>query len=193
MGLTNNRLEPIALSCIVVGTGQGGTIAMLARVSLVDKRGALLYDAFVRPTSSVESYRTATTGLDASYFVDAVPFEEAQRAVARWLEGRIIVGHQLWSDLQVLGLSHPTIDTRDIALFMPFRVALARPNDIIGLPTLVWNLMRRKVQAGFLDSSENARACMDVYRSYEAEWEEQVRQNVWPCALPPSAYSRCYT
>lgn len=166
---------------------------MLARVSVVDTQGIALYDAYVQPTSKVESYRFATTGLDASYFVNAVPFEEAQLTVARWLAGKIVVGHQLWLDLQVLGLPHPAVDTRDVSLYLPFRVSLKRPNEILGLPTLVWHLMRRKIQAGFLDSSENARAAMDLYQSYNREWEDSVREDLWPCALPPVAFARHYT
>lgn len=42
----------------------------LGRVSLVDKRGLVLFDAYVQPTSRVESYRQATTGLDASFFAN---------------------------------------------------------------------------------------------------------------------------
>ncbi|KAG8935665.1 hypothetical protein FRC00_010566, partial [Tulasnella sp. 408] len=95
-----SKKEFIGLSCITIGTGQGGTISMLARVSVVDTRGNVLYDAYVQPTSKVESYRFATTGLNKTYFDNAVPFEEAQLTVARWLAGKIVVGHQLWLDLQ---------------------------------------------------------------------------------------------
>lgn len=42
--------------------------------------------------------------------------------------------------------------TRDVALYMPFRNALQSPNQVIGLQTLMWHLMRRRVQAGLLDS-----------------------------------------
>lgn len=43
---------------------------------------------------------------------------------------------------QVLGLSHPAIDTRDTALFMPFRKSLkVKPSLMIPLSTLVHRLM----------------------------------------------------
>ncbi|KAG8974537.1 hypothetical protein FRC05_007169 [Tulasnella sp. 425] len=125
---------------------------MLGRVSLVDRRGATLYDTFVKPTSNVESYREATTGLDSSYFEDAVAFDVAQRAVVGWIRDKIVVGHRLWLDFQVLGISHPTVDTRDVGLYLPFRSALTTPNDVSGLPTLMWHLMRRKIREQFVDS-----------------------------------------
>ena len=42
--------------------------------------------------------------------------------------------------------------TRDVALYMPFRNALQSPNQIVGLQTLMWHLMRRRIQYGKLDS-----------------------------------------
>ena len=44
-----------------------------------------------------------------------------------------------------MGLSHPAIDTRDTALFLPFRRSLrTRPNAIVPLVTLVNTLMARE-------------------------------------------------
>lgn len=70
---------------------------------------------------------------------------------------------------QVLGLPHPAIDTRDVALYIPFRASLKRPNDILGLPTLLWHLMRRKIQESFLDSvgsqqTESARVVAETWQ-----------------------------
>ncbi|KAG8893547.1 hypothetical protein FRC01_013523 [Tulasnella sp. 417] len=188
-----SKKELVGLACISIGTGQGGTISMLARVTVVDTKGNVLYDAYVQSTSKVESYRYATTGLNETHFENAVPFEEAQLTVARWISGKIVVGHQLWLDLQVLGLPHPAVDTRDVSLYLPFRTTLKRPNEILGLPTLVWHLMERKIQERFLDSAENARAAMDLYQSYGKPWEDSVEQTIWPCALPPTAFARHYT
>lgn len=47
---------------------------------------------------------------------------------------------------QVMGLSHPAIDTRDIALFLPFRRSLrVRPNVQVPLVTLVNSFMGRNI------------------------------------------------
>lgn len=92
----------------------------------------------------------------------------------------------------MLGISHPTVDTRDVALYYPFRVALSAPNELIGLQTLMWRLMKRKIRKDFIDSVsflravsnrfgapayhlyfqlEDARASMDLYRSDAKNWE----------------------
>ncbi|KAG8928805.1 hypothetical protein FRC03_010050 [Tulasnella sp. 419] len=184
--------EIIGLSCVSVGAGQGGSMPILARVSIVDKRGNILYDTLVKPTAPVVSYRTSTTGLDANSFGTAVPFQQAQATAAKLIAGKILVGHQLWNDLSVLGICHPAVDTRDTALFLPFRAALGIPNQIIGLPTLVWHFMRRKLTLN-IDSAEISRATVDVYRSHQKEWDGCILSGQWPCALPPSAYARCYS
>lgn len=52
--------------------------------------------------------------------------------------------------LLVLGIPHPAVATRDVALYQPFRNALRSPNQVIGLQTLMWHLMYRRCQDGQL-------------------------------------------
>jgi len=167
---------------------------MLAKVALVDFRGNLLYSAFVAPTMQVVDYRTSTTGIQAAHLTNgsATPFATVQRAVADLLRGRIIIGHALWQDLSVLGLSHPAVSTRDVGLYLPFRNALRAPSHVFDLPTLVSSFMQRRIQVARIDPTENARAALDLYRSYAATWEASIASAQWPCALPPSSFSRCY-
>ncbi|KAG8946160.1 hypothetical protein FRC04_012015 [Tulasnella sp. 424] len=110
---TSDGKEYVGLSTIVIGTGAGGTIPMLARVTLVNWYGQPLYDTYVKPTDPVTSYRETTTGLDGTYFTDeiAVPFQQAQLMVAGWLSGKVIVGHQIWKDLQVLNTQYKILAT----------------------------------------------------------------------------------
>jgi RNA exonuclease 4 len=92
----------------------------------------------------------------------------------------------------VLGIPHPAVATRDVALYMPFRNALRSPNQVIGLQTLMWHLMCRRIQDDELNPLENARAALDLYRSADDEWETAVAKGHWPSHLPPSTFSRCY-
>lgn len=53
----------------------------------------------------------------------------------------------------VLGIPHPAVNTRDIALYQPFKNTLrGSANQVIGLQTLMWHLMRRRVQDGKIDA-----------------------------------------
>lgn len=166
---------------------------MLARVSVVDYRGQVLYDTLVQPTLPVTDYRTTTTGIQPADLTpaNARPFNQVQQYVADLIRSKVIIGHTLWSDLSVLGIPHPAITTRDVALYQPFRNAL-QATQVVGLQTLMWKLMRRRVQQTHLCPLENARAVMDLYRSHASEWEHTIAEGQWPSHLPPSTFSRCY-
>ncbi|PPQ70501.1 hypothetical protein CVT26_014008 [Gymnopilus dilepis] len=190
----------LAISCTNVGVGPG-----------VDYRGTIVFDKYVQPTTTVTDYRTATTGITAAHLssgkslfdnvilyvlncptADAWTFSTIQNYVSNFFRGKVLVGHSLWNDLAVLGLPHPAVDTRDVALYQPFRNALRSPHQIIGLQTLAWQLMSRRCQEGQLNPVENARAALDLYRSDAEAWEASISKGNWPCALPPSTFSRCY-
>jgi RNA exonuclease 4 len=57
--------ELVALDCEMVGTGPGGYTSVLARVSVVNKYGNVLYDRFVKPRNGVKitDYRTRFSGV----------------------------------------------------------------------------------------------------------------------------------
>ncbi|KAF8971410.1 ribonuclease H-like domain-containing protein [Flammula alnicola] len=186
----------LSVSCINVGVGPGGTTNLLARIAIVDYRGATVFDKYVAPTTTVTDYRTTTTGITQAHLnsPDAWTFPMIQTYVSNFFRNKILVGHSLWNDLAVLGLPHPAVDTRDVALYQPFRNTLqhSNPHQIIGLQTLAWQLMARRCQEGQIHPVENARAALDLYRSVADRWEDSVARGNWPCALPPSTFSRCY-
>ncbi|KAF8213126.1 hypothetical protein K438DRAFT_2158054 [Mycena galopus ATCC 62051] len=174
----------IALSTVCVGVGPGGTTSMLAYAPL--PQGEPLLDKFVRPTMEVVDYREATTGIKnwQLFSKEAMPFNVLQQFIANLMRGKIVVGHSIWNDLPaLLGIPHPAVATRDVALYQPFRNALRSPHQIIGLQTLCWQLMRRRCQEGLIDPSENARAAMDLYRSHSKDWEATLRRETGPVAF----------
>lgn len=167
-------------------------VPMVARVSITDYRGNVILDTFVRPTHRVEDYRTAETGIQYSHLANAPLFQDVQRRVAHIITDKIIVGHSLWTFLSVLGLVHPAIDTRDLALFRPLRKKL-KSRAIIELPTLVHLFMGRNVGLDCENSLELARAALDLFRSVEDLFEGIVKTGAWPCDLPPASHSGYYT
>ncbi|KAI1793820.1 hypothetical protein LXA43DRAFT_1119982 [Ganoderma leucocontextum] len=200
----------LGLSATSVGCGPGGGTPMIARVALVDYRGQVVFSAYVLPTNPVTDYRTSSTGIRPEDLQpgewsrltwSALPWKEVQQRIAQLIRDKIIVGHTLWQDLSVLGIRHAAVATRDVALYQPFRNALRSTNHVIGLPTLMWQLMRRRVQEThvcpselkvFVRQLENARAALDLYRSHSDEWEATIAKGQWPSFLPPSTFSRCY-
>ncbi|KAJ3482069.1 hypothetical protein NLI96_g7233 [Meripilus lineatus] len=159
-------------------------LPMVARVTIVDYRGNIALDTYVRPVQPVSDYRTAETGLTPFLLAGAPDFRDVQRQVAEVLKDKILV----------MGLSHPAIDTRDAALFLPFRRSLRqRPNVMIPLVTLVNEFMGRNIGLHGETPIEEARASLDLFRSCEQIWEGIVKSGAWPCALPPAANGNCFT
>ncbi|KZT19388.1 hypothetical protein NEOLEDRAFT_1183427 [Neolentinus lepideus HHB14362 ss-1] len=165
---------------------------ILSRVSVTDYRGNIVLDTYVRPIQPVTDYRTSETGLFPAHLANGRSFYEIQREIATIIREKILIGYCLWDFLSVIGTSHPAIDTRDVALFLPFRQTL-RSKKMISLPTLVDRLMARNIGAGYEDPLENARATLDLFRSCEELWEDMINNGNWPCSLPPSIYARHFT
>ena len=53
----------VALDCEMVGTGYEGEDSMLARCSLVNRFGHVLYDKYVAPQEWVTDFRTKFSGI----------------------------------------------------------------------------------------------------------------------------------
>ncbi|KAF8168286.1 hypothetical protein B0H34DRAFT_54432 [Crassisporium funariophilum] len=167
-------------------------IPMVARVSLVDYRGRVLLDTYVHPTHPIEDYRTPETGLNYLHLYSAPLFVGIQQRVAALIRNKILVGHRIWDFLSVLGLSHPALNTRDLALFRPLRRMLGSPS-VVELATLVHLFMGRNLGLDYENSLESSRAAIDLFRSCEESFEGAVAAGAWPCDLPPSAYAQYFS
>ncbi|KAF9472465.1 hypothetical protein BDN70DRAFT_475826 [Pholiota conissans] len=167
-------------------------IPMVARVSLIDYRGRLLFDSYIRPTHLVEDYRQAQTGLSYDHLCNAPSFVDVQKRIAAYIQDKIIVGHRVWIFLAVLGLSHPALHTRDLALFRPMRKKLGS-RVVVELSTLVKVFMARDVGLQYEDSAEFSRAAMDLFRSCQEIFEDIITAGQWPCDLPPERFAEHYS
>lgn len=80
---------------------------MLARVSIVNDKGDVILDKYVKPTQPVVDYRTKYSGITPALMENAHPFADVQAEVAKIKFNRILVGHALHNDFKVLKLEHP--------------------------------------------------------------------------------------
>ena len=92
----------VGLDCEMVGVGEKGKDSMLARVSIVDHKGEILLDTFVAETEKVTDYRTKTSGITAKNLRNAPSFKTVKKQVWEILNGKILVGHSLNSNMDVL-------------------------------------------------------------------------------------------
>ena len=161
----------LALDCEMIGTGSGGLHSILARVSLVNSHLEPVYDSFVQPSDAVTDYRTHVSGITAEHLRDAPPFAVVQREVASMIKGRVLVGHGLGGDMQVLCLGHPRWLLRDTA-----HCKLICPVRPLGLKRLMSEKFGVEVQEGEHDSVEDAKCAMRLYLLVQAEWEHSIHQ-----------------
>lgn len=71
----------VAMDCEMVGTGPGGRCSELARCSILDYHGNVLYDKYVQPCQPVTNYRTPWSGIRSHHLRKATPFAEARDQV----------------------------------------------------------------------------------------------------------------
>lgn len=162
----------VALDCEMVGIGEQGVESMLARVSLVNHKGECLYDKYVLPREHVIDFRTHVSGIRPEHFQKALPFDTVQKEVAELLKNKILVGHAIKNDLQVLFLSHPRRFIRDTSVYKPIRTIEKNKPSLKSLAKKHLNLT---IQEGEHDSVEDARVTMNVYLLHRKQWEKNIK------------------
>ncbi|KAL5964988.1 Interferon-stimulated 20 kDa exonuclease-like 2 [Taenia solium] len=169
---------PVALDCEMVGVGSDCRSA-LARVSIVARDGTVLYDVISRPEEVITDYRTRWSGIRPSDMQRAIPFESVREQVLRIIENRIVVGHAIHNDFEVLKIEHPQRITRDISS-SPYAKAKARisTKGPAALRHLAYVLLGLRIQRKEHNSIEDAQATMAIYRLVEREWEAELGKKV---------------
>lgn len=167
--------------------------SILARVSIVNFALQPLYDAYVLPPPGVTicDYRTRWSGITAWHLhpensvTKPKTFEQAQADVDALLKDRVLVGHALKNDLDVLGISHPRRDIRDTSRHAPFRaLGAATPGGKGRTPSLkrlAAEILGQRIQGDEVkghSSVEDAKAAMELFRKEKKSFERE-HQIVW--------------
>lgn len=174
----------VAIDCEMVGVGPGGYESALARVSMVDFHGRQIYDSFVRPKEKVTNWRTAVSGVSQKSMRFARDFEEVQKQVSEIIGGRILIGHDIKHDLEVLMLSHPARDIRDTAKFPGFRRYGNGRKPALRL--LAQQLLGVEIQDGAHSSIKDARVTMLLFRKHKSGFDVDHANRYTPKPTPGS-------
>ena len=171
----------VALDCEMVATRRGSA---LAQCSILSYEGDVLFHAHVRPTDLIIDYRTKWSGVLPHHMKNAIPHTLAVKRIQEILKGKVIVGHGLTQDFQVLEMPYPKKQTRDTAYFKPLRsLAGFVSNQHPSLRNLSLALLGRTIQVGCHSSMEDARAALDLYRMHEKLWESHLVEQHWDKAV----------
>jgi RNA exonuclease 4 len=177
----------IAMDCEMVGTISGESIA--ARVVLIDWRGRVVLDTYMKPDVEIADYRTFVSGITEENVKNAPSFAEVVKQVQEILHDKILVGHGVDNDLRALGISHPWLMTRDTAYYQPFMrqfdtnthhrndSGVDETTEPVWGPRKLKDLAKEKLQreiqvAGVSHCPvEDAAAALDLYKSHRPRWE----------------------
>ena len=168
------RDQIVALDCEMVGVAPTLKSA-LARCSIINYCGDVVWDQYVLPSQPIMDYRTRWSGIRRCHMNSAIPENDALMVIRRTLKGKIVIGHDLKHDFSVLQYTHPPSLVRDTSRYVPLRSAASLPLDHPpGLKKLALNVLDRSIQTGSHDSVEDARTCLDLYKVIEEQWEREV-------------------
>ncbi|KAM4572861.1 apoptosis-enhancing nuclease [Odontesthes bonariensis] len=171
----------VALDCEMVGTGPGARCSELARCSILDYHGNILYDKYIRPCQPVTDFRTRWSGIQRHHLHNAMPFTQAREEIFSILEGKVVVGHSIYNDFEVLDMLHPGHMVRDTSTTCLLSRLAGFPRErCLSLKILASKLLNRKIQAGRRGHSsvEDAQAALDLYKLVEGEWEQDVQSRL---------------
>nr|XP_048310047.1 interferon-stimulated 20 kDa exonuclease-like 2 [Myodes glareolus] len=170
----------VAVDCEMVGTGPKGRVSSLARCSIVNYNGDVLYDDYVLPPCHIVDYRTRWSGIRKCHMAKATPFKIARSQILKILKGKIVIGHAIHNDYKALQYFHPKSLTRDTSQIPLLNRKADCPEHVtLSLKHLTKKLLHRDIQAGKSGHSsvEDAQATMELYKLVEVEWEQHLAQN----------------
>ncbi|MES1920904.1 hypothetical protein MHBO_002518 [Bonamia ostreae] len=155
----------LAMDCEFVGVTERD-INFLARVSIVNYDGQVVYDQYVRPHLKVKNFRSKISGIYKNHLKKGIDFTICRAKVAEIIDGRILIGHSIDSDLSVLNLKHPRELTRDTST----KESTLCPNNKRSLKKLVYEHFNSNIQTKSHCPIEDARATLQLYKLVEKKW-----------------------
>ena len=145
-----------AIDCEMVYTQLG---LELAKVSVIDIDGKIVYDTYVKPEKVVIDYNSRFSGITAEKLVGVHTYlpEVQARLLGFIFSDTILIGHGLENDLRALRLIHENVIDTSICFEhsygLPYR---------FGLKTLAKKILNREIQKDAHDSCVDARTVMDL-------------------------------
>ena len=180
----------LALDCEMVGVGPKGEANMLARVSIVNASGIVVFDSFVAPTQKVTDYRTKWSGVRSFNLHGAPSFQEVRSKVLSIVSNRTLIGHALQHDLEVLGIDHPSHFIRDTSTYPPLmKLHSTGRHKPRSLKELAFQFLGLDIQIGEHSSVEDARAALRLYQIHQNNWEIWISKGK-PLNIRPNSNSK---
>jgi len=161
----------VALDCEMVMVA--GNIHELARCSIVNYNGHVLFDKLIKPTGKVTNYLTWVSGVSYEKLRGCCNYSFYKKEISEILNDKLVVGHSLKNDFTALGYTPNEKTVRDLAHFKP----LNEKGKVLSLKKQTEKHLVMDIQGGEHDSVEDARASMELYKKFEKEWEISLKHS----------------
>lgn len=125
------------MDCEFVKSYKGKDI--LARVSLINFKGEVLYDTVVLPEEPIADYITHITGLTKESFIDAPTYSEVNLHVINMMRSTVIIGHTLKCDLEKFTSMDEVVSYIDVSEFKDYTKDGYRKSKLKDLSSLHLN------------------------------------------------------
>lgn len=167
----------IALDCEMVQCENeiGAYVQMLARLSVVNYNGHVLWDQVYKPRFRVVNYITKISGITPQMLKTAPVYNDFEKEKVRvLLQGKTIVGHTLKSDFEALELPMETYELRDLA-----HIEFLKLDEGFALKKLCFQYLGQRIQGGQHSSVIDARVALFIYRKFRNEINFLYKQAKW--------------
>lgn len=98
------------------------------------------------PEAKITDYLTRHSGIRPEHLKrpDVITLEDARERLKVLLKDRVLVGHALWNDMEVLGISHPRERIRDTARLRSLKTG----KGLRKLRDIAFELLGMEIQSG---------------------------------------------
>ena len=136
-------------------------VFVAAQVSVITLSGKILLNTYAKPDLEIVDYNTAYSGITEEKLKTAPALRHVRRLVLRAIQGKLLVGHAVYNDLQSLGIEHPTADVIDIQQIPAIQLLVCKSYPKLKHVTKL--LLKRDIQTGSHCSLEDATATADIF------------------------------
>ena len=147
----------------------------LARLSIVNFNRHVIFDEYIKPQKNVKNYLKEITNIDSFKVSHSETFDFYKKKIFKLLENKILVGHTLEKDFDVMGFLPKKMKIRDISEFKIFMEGKFKRK----LSKLCEEFLKIKIQGGTHSSVEDARAALEMYKLYQKEIDLFVKDDVF--------------
>ena len=166
----------------LVGTRWKGT-QLLASIAIMDYEGRVILDTRVTPSKKIRSYCTQITGFRPLDLVNQRKDQEVIMEVRQLVQGRILVGHDLTSDMTVLQIVREELaGIRDLSTCPTLREIIPSENPRLSLKVVAEEILHKNLRMTKTvngkqipdphSALEDVQVIREVYLKIESLWRD---------------------